>query len=63
MVNFNLISCPNCGSTAQVRNIDSNVDKFQAEFEYKCGCGHHWVDIYKINTVQPIKDKERVQYE
>ena len=37
-----VIRCPNCGSTAQVREVSNN--------EYVCGCGKH----FEVNPCFPL---------
>lgn len=45
------IKCPNCGSTAQVKPIDKNVNKsysIQIVNKYACGCGCEFKVAYEI---------------
>lgn len=43
-----MITCPNCGSTAQVKATWGNNSNTLSNHEYICGCGCHWVDRYEF---------------
>lgn len=46
-----LIKCPNCGSTAQIKLIDSaHIVYNQLMEKYECGCGAKMVRHYKLQT-------------
>lgn len=39
-------NCPNCGSTARVREEDIEQIKEGLIFSYSCGCGCKWTTRY-----------------
>lgn len=42
-----MIQCPNCGSTAQVKecsSVDIYNDKHIKVIHYRCGCGHSFFE-------------------
>ena len=45
-----MIRCPNCGSTAQVREIPK-ADVNTNTVSYKCGCGCH----FEVETIVRVK--------
>lgn len=53
-----MIKCPNCGSTAQVRErsvVDIyNNNEHVKEGHYDCGCGHHFF----ITLIQEVISNE-----
>lgn len=56
-----MIKCPHCGSTAQVRFLDSEfMEESSIEVlcisNYKCGCGTH----FKTGKVYTSEDEEVV---
>ena len=53
-----MIKCPNCGSTAQIKFIESYhyTTKSIAE-KYECGCGTQLVRHYKLQVSILYTDK------
>ena len=46
-----MVKCPNCGSTAQIRLIDSyHYNTNHIAEEYECGCGVKLVRHYKLRV-------------
>lgn len=44
------MKCPNCGSTAQLKCVWVDEDKYTNTHykEYKCGCGCHFVAVFEV---------------
>lgn len=54
-----MISCPNCGSTAQIKCIytDGEAPTEEKYVAYRCGCGCSFLVTYKAIEVQAVKVK------
>ena len=54
-----LIECPNCGSTAQVKQSFESVNIKNNKYyrEYKCGCGCHFSEYSEIKILKKPIDK------
>ena len=46
-----MIKCPNCGSAAQIRLVDSyHYNQKNIAEEYECGCGAKLILHYKLQV-------------
>ena len=46
-----MVKCPNCGSTAQIKLIDTtHMISNQVSEKYECGCGALLIRHYKLQT-------------
>lgn len=55
-----MIKCPNCGSTAQVKCIYFDEEKYTSTHyrEFKCGCGCKFQVEFEIKKIEIKKKKE-----
>lgn len=46
-----MIKCPNCGSTSQIKLIDTmHIVPKQVSEKYECGCGALFIQHYKLQV-------------
>lgn len=53
-----MIKCPNCGSTAQIKNVwmDGEIPTEDKYAEYKCGCGCRFIITYTVSDIKVVKE-------
>lgn len=56
------ITCPNCGSTAQIELLWTDRDSYSTKHQkvYECGCGVQFEATYELTTKKVLSEQEKL---